>query len=47
LSWFQEDIINEAESYQMMGEFDYNQGRVSGAVYTEERKEHKELLNKV
>lgn len=30
-----------------MTEFMYQEGRVSGAIYTDERKEHKQLLTKV
>lgn len=44
---FQEDVLFEAEEYAKMTSFDYEGGKVSGAVYLEQDQQHKELLNKV
>ncbi|TKR64459.1 hypothetical protein L596_024986 [Steinernema carpocapsae] len=42
-----EEILNIAEKYEAMNSFDVDNGRVSGAVYTDRLDDHLELLTKI
>lgn len=42
-----EDIIREAELYEGMGEYKFDDGRVSGAVYADKNEEHMNMMNKI